>query len=318
MIEAAKAYLADDWQKFTSLLQSQLLSRVDILNKINGYLTERSGKQLRPLLCMLAARLCGGECRENTIRFATSCEMIHTATLLHDDVADESPVRRGAPTVSAMVSPTASVLIGDYWLSRAVDLLTEGDDREVIRYFSNCLNDLAEGEMIQIEKAAAMDTCYDDYIQIITRKTASLFMVSVMCGAHSVNCPPEPFEKLREYARYLGLAFQMRDDILDYSPELAIGKPVLQDVRERKITLPLLGAFENAGAAARADIVARIENGQYDGMLEFVRDNGGIEYAQNILEEHTSKAIEALSPFAGCRAKEILSVLADSLSFRKV
>lgn len=317
MIEAAKAYLAEDWQKFADLLQSQLGSRVDILNKVNEYLMERSGKQLRPLLCMLAARLCGGECREKTIRLAASCEMVHTATLLHDDVADESPLRRGAPTVSAMISPTASVLIGDYWLSRAVDLLSQDGDREVIRYFSRCLNDLAEGEMFQIEKAALMDTCYDDYIRIITYKTASLFMVSVMCGAHSVECSEEAFESLREYARYLGLAFQMRDDILDYSPELAIGKPVLQDVRERKITLPLLGAFENAGAAARADIVARIENGQYDGMLEFVRDNGGIEYAQNILEEHTSKAIEALSPFAGCRAKEILSVLADSLSFRK-
>lgn len=318
MIEAAKAYLAEDWNKFERLFQSQLESRVDILNKINSYLAERSGKQLRPLLCMLAARLCSGVCNENTIRFAASCEMVHTATLLHDDVADSSPLRRGSPTVSAMVSPTASVLLGDYWLARAVDLLTDADDREVIRYFSSCLNDLAEGEMFQIEKAAGMDTDFDDYIRIITHKTASLFMVSVMCGAHSVTCPDNQFRALCEYARCLGLAFQMRDDILDYSPELSTGKPVLQDVRERKITLPLLGAFANAGSAVRSEIVSRIKNGDYDGMLDFVHGNGGIEYAQKILEEYTLKAISALSVFAGGRVRELMESLATSLSLRQI
>jgi len=317
MIQEAKAYLADDWQKFSDLLKNQLNSRVDLLNRINTYLIERSGKQLRPLLCMLTAHLCGGGCREKTIRYAAGCEMIHTATLLHDDVADESSLRRGSPTVSAMVSPTASVLIGDYWLSRAVEFFTDVNDNQAIRYVSNCLNDLAEGEMFQIEKAAAMDTTYSDYIRIITYKTASLFMTSVMCGAHSVGCSGAEFEAVREYARYLGLAFQMRDDILDYSPELATGKPVLQDVRERKITLPLLGAFENGGSAARDDVVERIERGEYEGILEFVQQKKGIEYAQSILEFHTTKAIEALSVFPASRAKEILSVLANNLSFRK-
>ena len=318
MIDEAKAYLAEDWQKFSALLQSSLEARVGLLNQINKYLLERSGKQLRPLLCMLAARLCGGECSESVIRQAASCEMVHTATLLHDDVADESSLRRGSPTVSAMISPTAAVLIGDYWLSRAVDLLTDGGDLEVISYFSSCLNDLAEGEMFQIEKAAAMDTDYSDYINIITKKTASLFMVAVKSGAHSAGCTPGQFSALCEYALNLGLAFQMRDDILDYSPELATGKPVMQDVKERKITLPLLGAFGNAGPEARSRIVEQIEEGRYEGILEFVRSNGGIDYAQKVLEEHTEKAVAALAVFEESPSKALLEALSRQLSFRKI
>lgn len=344
MTAAVKEFLGSDWRSFEQLFAKSLDSRIGILNKVNRYLAERSGKQLRPMLCLLAARLCGGLCKEATIRCAVAAEMIHTATLLHDDVADQSDTRRGNPTVNALMSPQAAVLVGDFWLSRGVAAILDADDSEIFRYFTVCLGDLAEGEMFQIEKAGSLDTSYEDYIYIISHKTSALFRAAMKSGARSVAASPEAVAAVDAFAMHLGHAFQMRDDILDYSPELSIGKPTGQDIRERKITLPLIGAFENAGAAEcaaeaggapgagvssrgsegpglvsfdREGIVAEIEAGRFDSVLPFVQQWGGIGYAQQVLERETSLAVDSLSSFPDIPARRLLCDLARSLCLRE-
>lgn len=318
MIAAVKEYLGQDWKAFEQMFGKALASRIDILNKVNTYLLERSGKQLRPMLCLLAARLCAGKCTQSSLRCAAASEMIHTATLLHDDVADQSDTRRGFPTVSAMLSPTASVLVGDFWLSRGVGTILDADDPVIFRYFTLCLGDLAEGEMFQIEKAESLDTSYEDYIYIISHKTSSLFRAAMKSGARSVGASQEAVAEIDAFALHLGLAFQMRDDILDYSPQLDTGKPAGQDILEHKITLPLIGAFENAGDAARAAVVSDIAADRFNKVLPFVQDNGGIEYSQKVLEKETDLAVAALASFPDSPAKALLCGLARSLCLREV
>ena len=317
MTAAVKEYLGEAWSSFERLFEETLDSRIDILNKVNRYVAERSGKQLRPMLCLLAAQLCAGCCSEASVRSAVAAEMIHTATLMHDDVADQSDTRRGFPTVSAMLSPCAAVLVGDFWLSRGVTAILDTEDGEIFRYYTICLGELAEGEMFQIEKAASLDTTFEDYIYIISHKTSSLFRASMKSGARSVDASDEAIKAVDSFALHLGHAFQMRDDILDYSPSLDIGKPTGQDIRERKITLPLIGAFENAGPAARASVIADIEAERYDGVLPFVLEHGGIEYAQQVLERETALAVDSLDSFPDNAARRLLSDLARSLCLRK-
>lgn len=317
MISEVKAFLGQDWTEFEELFVKQLACEIPILNKVNKYLTERSGKQLRPALCMLAARISVGVCTSGSICCAATSEMVHTATLLHDDVVDESDTRRGAPTISALVSPRASVLVGDYWLSRGVKTLVGNCGIETFGEFAQCIDDLSRGEMFQIEKAASLDTTYDDYIRIISYKTASLFRTAMRTGARNSGAGKAQVEAVDSFALHLGLAFQMRDDILDYSPSLAIGKPTGVDIRERKITLPLLGAFENAGAEARAELLGDVDNDRFDGVMGFVAENGGIEYAQAVLVRETALAVASLADFADSEAKDLLVRLAQSLCLRE-
>ena len=318
MSSEIKTFLGEDWQRFERLFAEMLESPISVLNSVNKYLQERSGKQLRPLLCLLAARMCAGGCSLSSIRCAVASEMIHTATLLHDDVADESSTRRGSPTISALMSPTASVLVGDFWLSRGVWALLDSEDTEIFRYFTACLKDLAEGEMFQIEKADKLDTTYNDYIFIIAHKTASLFVAAMKSGVRSVGGSEASLKAAEQFAYHLGLAFQMRDDILDYSPSLSIGKPTGVDIAERKITLPLLGAMEQAGPESRKGVVDDIENGRYSSVLRFVAENGGLQYAQKELENETRLAIEALACFEDCPARAHLESLARNLCLREV
>ena len=317
MYSEVKAYLGENWQQFERLFADRLESGIPILNKVNAYILERNGKQLRPALCMLAALLCADECSGASVCCAVASEMIHTATLLHDDVADDSDTRRGSPTVSALISPKASVLVGDYWLARGVMSLLDSCGEDTFRDFASCLDDLARGEMLQIEKAASLDTTFDDYISIISCKTASLFRAAMKCGARNSGASEAQVAAIDAFALHLGLAFQMRDDILDYSPSLAIGKPTGVDIRERKITLPLLGAFENAGAEARAELLGDVDNDRFDGVMGFVAENGGIEYAQAVLVRETALAVASLADFADSEAKDLLVRLAQSLCLRE-
>ncbi|MBR3744533.1 MAG: polyprenyl synthetase family protein [Bacteroidales bacterium] len=317
MIAQAKTFLGSDWQKFEELFEKKLSCEIPLLNKVNQYLLARSGKQLRPVLAMLAAHLCAGYCSPASVACAVSSEMIHTATLLHDDVADDSDTRRGSPTVSALISPRASVLVGDYWLARGVTTLIDMCNAETFRYFSVCLDELSRGEMFQIEKAASLDTTYDDYIRIISCKTASLFRAAMKSGARNSGCSDAQLESMDAFALHLGLAFQMRDDILDYSPSLSIGKPTMVDIVERKITLPLICAFDNAGAAAREEVIKDIDEGRTGGVLSFVEKHGGIAGAQAILERETAQATGLLGTFPDSAAKDILCSLAGSLCLRE-
>lgn len=317
-IGSIKEYLGQDWTMVSGRIASALKSDIDLLNSTNDSILSNSGKQLRPMLALLFARACaGGKVTDATIRYASSAELLHNATLLHDDVADDSDQRRGVPTIRSLMGPSVAVLVGDYWLVKAMELILGGEegDTSVIKIFSKTLSDLAEGEMLQLQKAQNGDTDKESYLRIIYNKTASLFEAACVSAAVSVDAVQEYVVAAREYATALGLAFQIQDDILDYAGTESVGKPLGVDILEQKITLPLLGAFSNVGAQEESrvrsmvrDIVSHPE--YRDEIVSFVKCNGGLEYARRELQEYVDKAVNALSVLPDSYEKECLASLA--------
>ena len=318
-IATVKEYLGAEWVAVQECIAASLASDIELLNQTNRSILSHSGKQLRPILALLTARGCSADGRssEATVRYAAAAELMHNATLLHDDVADDSDQRRGVPTIRSLMGPTVSVLLGDYWLVKAMDLIL-GDheaDSKVIRIFSKTLSDLAEGELLQLQKAQSGDTVEEDYLRIIYSKTASLFEASCVSAALSVGASGHIVEAMRSYAVALGRAFQIKDDLLDYDGTESVGKPLGVDILEQKMTMPLLGALVNAGPeedkrvrALVRDIVGHPEH--RDEIVDFVKRNGGLEYASNRLDYYVNQAVEALNILPDSYEKELLVKLA--------
>lgn len=319
-IRTIKTFLGDDWGRFEAELQEVLHSDTKLLNEINSKILDNSGKQLRPMLSLLASRACG-KVNDISLRCATASELIHTATLLHDDVADNSPLRRGVPTIMSLFGPSVSVLIGDYWLSRAMGLLVRCAANDIIAEFSSALGDLAEGEMLQMQKASTADTDMADYIRIITCKTASLFRASMVSGAYSVSASHEQTDAIRTYSLALGIAFQMRDDIFDYMPALDVGKKLGVDILEQKITIPLLEALSRCpyseGVKIR-DMVRNIssDSSARDMIVDFVNRYDGIEHSMRTLDRYVREAVVSLAPVKDSDEKDCLVALAHYVGER--
>lgn len=313
--------LGEDWTRMRELIRAGLHTDVALLEDVNGQVFAHSGKMLRPLISLLVAKALG-EPNDDSLHYAAASELLHNATLMHDDVADESSERRGAPTVSAMLGPSAAVLVGDFWLAKAVEtvFVTERFSR-VVKFFSDTLSDLAEGEMYQLEKASSADTTEEDYFRIIQCKTASLFVAAAVSGACSVDAPEELQEAAKAYATALGSAFQIKDDILDYAGSGELGKPVGMDLKEQKITLPLIGALSTLEdeSPVRDKILHIHEHPEYCGQLHsFVIERGGIEYAAARLQEYIDKAVDALRPVPDSPARDALVEIARFNAFRQV
>ena len=316
-IKSVREYLGKDWEAVKEKIETSLMSDIALLNATNSSILSNSGKQLRPLLALLVARACfGHQISEATIRYAAAAELLHNATLLHDDVADNSDQRRGVPTIMSLMGPSVSVLVGDYWLVKAMEMIlgSSEEDHMVTKIFSKTLSDLAEGEMLQLQKAQNGDTVQDDYLRIIYSKTASLFEAACVSAAISVNASEEYMTAARNYAVALGIAFQIKDDILDYSGTESVGKPLGVDILEQKITMPLLGAIAHAPAQESRirDLVKGIvDHPEYrDEIVTFVKENSGIEYAVRQLDKYVEKAVEALSVLPLCRERALLEDLA--------
>lgn len=317
-IRQVKEYVGSDWQAVQDTISRSLHSDIRLLDMTNASILSNSGKQMRPLLTLLFARACnGGTITEATIRYAASAELLHNATLLHDDVADSSTQRRGVPTIMSLMGPSVAVLIGDYWLVKALDIiLAEApSDHRVIKIFSKTLSALAEGELLQLQKAQNGDTVEEDYLQIIYNKTASLFEAACLSAVLSVGASPQMEKAAIDYSVALGLAFQIQDDILDYSGTDSVGKPLGVDVLEQKITIPLIGALSNVSdqeqkrvRALVNDIVGHPEH--RDEIVAFVKENGGLEYARKRLEEYVDKAVRALDVLEDSQEKRFLVELA--------
>ncbi len=302
-------------------MRAALQSDVELLDRVNDGILGHKGKMLRPMTCLLIASSLGAVC-EDTVRLAAASELLHNATLMHDDVADESMERRGSPTIVSLLGPTAAVLVGDFWLSRAVALVFDTACREKVeRLFSQTMADLSEGEMLQLQKAESADTDEEAYFRIIYNKTASLFVASCVSAAISADAPPEMQDAARQYARCLGIAFQIKDDILDYAGNRNLGKPVGIDIREGKITLPLLGALRNSDRAGEIRSMVR-EIGSHPEYCEeirnFVLENGGIEYSSIVLDEYIGKAEKALDAFPEGWARDALALVARYNAYRMV
>ena len=317
-MDRIKKYIETEWSAVQEKISSALLSDIDLLNSTNKSILSNSGKQLRPLLAILFARLCtDGNPSEATIRYAAASELLHNATLLHDDVADDSSQRRGVPTIMSLMGPSVSVLVGDYWLVKAMQLILQSAQTDVraIKIFSKTLSDLAEGEMLQLQKAQKGDTTEDDYTRIIYNKTASLFEAACLSAVVSVGADAAAEKAAADYSVALGLAFQIKDDILDYAGTESVGKPLGVDILEQKITLPLLGALASVSPEDEARVRGMISDiaghpEHRDEIVRFVKENGGLEYSERRLGEYVEKAVAALGSFKDCPEKEFLMQLA--------
>lgn len=323
-LDEIKDFLGQDWKDTDALIRSSLESDISLLNATNKAILDHSGKQLRPIVSLLVARACGGgRVNADSVRYAAAAELLHNATLLHDDVADSSCERRGAPTVMAILGGPASVLLGDFWLVKALEniLASSANCNEVIRIFAGTLSSLAEGEMLQLQKASSGDTVEEDYYRIIYSKTASLFEAAFVSAAISVNAPADWIEAVRDYAVSLGIAFQIKDDIFDYSDGKKIGKPVGIDLEEQKITLPLLGALAAASLERakqiRGMVLDILEHPEYkEEIVGFVKEGKGIEYAVSRLEDYVSKAVDALAVLPDSKEKDYLVKIAGFTAYR--
>ncbi len=315
-IKSVKEYLGNDWNAVQHKIEESLKSDIALLDATNNSILSNSGKQLRPLLALLVARACAQGITEATVAYAAAAELLHNATLLHDDVADNSDQRRGVPTIMSLMGPSVSVLVGDYWLVKAMELVlgASESDNKVMKIFSKTLSDLAEGEMLQLQKAQNCDTSEDDYLRIIYSKTASLFEAACVSAALSVNAPDEYCRAAKDYAVALGIAFQIKDDILDYSGTESVGKPLGVDILEQKITMPLLGAFANAPSEEsriRGIVKGIVDNpSNRDEIVAFVKDNDGLEYAVQQLNKYVARAIRALAVLPLGQERALLQELA--------
>ena len=319
--ESIIEYLGSDWVRMKEIMSASLSSDVALLDNLNSNILSNSGKMLRPMIALLVCHALGKP-NEDSLRFAAAAELLHNATLMHDDVADMSVERRGKPTLYSILGPTAAVLVGDFWLSKTVEVVYGCDCRtEAVSIFTKTMSDLSEGEMLQMDKADRADTDESDYFRIIYGKTASLFVAAASSAAISVGAPEDLVGAVRHYAKCLGIAFQIKDDILDYAGTPELGKPVGIDLLEQKITLPLLGALK--GSDRESEIRAMVRNIRECPencalIRQFVQENSGIEYATERLNQYVEEAVRALDPLPDSYAKDALKSIAKFNSYRQI
>ena len=314
------AYLKPGLEQVETFIAAALRSDIELLNSTNRSLREHPGKMMRPMLALLVAGAAGPASPqpEDTYRYAATAELLHNATLLHDDVVDGAKERRGMPTVASLLGGSAAVLVGDFWLAKCLKLVLGGrrETYRVLGLFAQTIGYLTEGEMLQMQKATTADTTQEDYMRIIYGKTASLFESTAFSAAISVGASEEVIRAMGDYAVQLGLAFQIKDDIFDYSDEAqALGKPVGIDLKEQKITQPLLCALETVPVEEQQRIrglVARIADNPAlaDEVSVFVKAHDGISRAIARMEKHIEKAVSILDILPESRDKDYLRKLA--------
>ena len=297
---------------FKEYFRSAMRNRVFLLDQVVQYLLRQKGKQLRPILVLLTARACGG-ITESTYRAAALVELLHTATLVHDDVVDEADRRRGMFSINALWKNKVAVLLGDFLLSRGLLLALDHREYELLHIVSDAVRRMSEGELLQIEKARKLDIDESTYYSIISDKTASLLSACTSCGAHSAGVDEATQEAMRSFGEELGMAFQIRDDLFDFGAK-DVGKPLGIDLQEKKMTLPLIHALEKADGKQKKRImkVVRQKNKSKDDVMEvgaFVTEHGGIEYARATMMKHADKALEILETLPDTDARGALANL---------
>ena len=315
-IKEIHTFLQEDLARVEAQIDALLRSDVPLLDATNRRLREHPGKMLRPMLALLVGGALGRKTAD-TCRFAAAVELLHNATLLHDDVVDGAASRRGLPTVFSQLGASPAVLLGDYWLVACLKLIlgAERHVRQVLDLFSNTLGHLTEGELLQLEKTSRADTTQADYLRIVYGKTASLFETAALSAAVSVEATEEQCRAAGAFARQLGTAFQIKDDIFDYSePSAALGKPVGIDLKEQKVTQPLLSALETVPAgeadAVRAKVARLADHPeQEEEVRAFVRVHEGVARAERVMDDHINEALASLDTFPASAEKEYLAAL---------
>lgn len=305
---------AADMGTVNALIRSRLASDVVLINQIAEHIIGSGGKRLRPMLHLLAARSAGYK-GDDHVPLAALIEFIHTSTLLHDDVVDESDLRRGRKTANALWGNAASVLVGDFLYSRSFQMMVELDDMRIMRILADTTNRIAEGEVLQLLNIGNADTTEQAYMDVIERKTAVLFAAATRLGAVLAKLPPEQEEALAQYGLDLGFAFQIADDVLDYVSDAdTLGKNIGDDLAEGKPTLPVIHAIANSPPEQAASLRRAIESGgldSLDNIVAAIRDSGALEHARSRAEHHARSAQSALSVLPASAARDALGVLAE-------
>lgn len=313
--------VAEEFKRFNEDFADSLRSETHRLQSAIDQILNSTGKHIRPLLVLLTAKACG-QVTDNTINSAVLLELLHTATLIHDDVIDETKQRRGIPSLNAIFDNRISVLVGDYVLSTALIRSIQTGSLQIIGIVSNLGRDLSEGEIKQMETAEESILDEACYMQVIRKKTAMLLSACAQIGAISAGASPELVARCAEFGEYLGYSFQIKDDIFDYFKEANIGKPTGNDIREGKITLPLLHALKEGRREDIAHYLHIIQQKEFttenmDALIDFAKANGGIEYAEMRMKEYHAKAVAVLQSLPESEARTSLLLLADYITERK-
>ena len=306
---------------FESKFKNSLKSNVSLLDRIMHYIIKRKGKQMRPMFVFLSAKLFGNF-EESTYRAASMIELLHTATLVHDDVIDEANFRRGFFSINALWKNKIAVLVGDFLLSRGLLLAVKHEEFGLLKIMSTAVQDMSEGELLQIEKARKLDITEKVYFDIIRQKTATLIAACCASGANSVGQNKEIVEKMRLFGEKAGIAFQIKDDLFDYIQNPLIGKPTGIDIREQKMTLPLIYTLNSVDKKLKTQIINTIKNYHKDDkkvaeVIAVVKENGGLEYAKKIMNDYHKSALDILNTFEDNQAKESLILLLNYVVNRK-
>ena len=312
--------IAKELEIFEKVFKDSVKSHVSLLDTIMRYIVKRKGKQLRPMFVLLSAKLTG-QINDKTYRAASLVELLHTATLVHDDVVDESYERRGFFSINALWKNKVAVLVGDYLLSKGLLLSLDNDDFEVLKILSHAVKQMSEGELLQIEKARNLNLQEDTYFEIIKNKTASLLASSCAAGAYSTSQDQLAADKMRQFGEWVGIAFQIKDDLFDYGNE-DVGKPTGNDIREKKLTLPLIYTLNNCSAALKKDLIYIIKNEnrrkeKVNEVIDAVKKSGGIAYSQQKMEAYRDKALQLLYEFEDSEVRQSLEELVRYTTDRK-
>jgi octaprenyl-diphosphate synthase len=311
-IKTIQAPIAAEMELFELKFRSFMKSNVMLLDQIMNYIVKRKGKQLRPMFVFLTAKTCG-EVNETTYRGAALIELLHTATLVHDDVVDDSNYRRGFFSVNALWKNKIAVLVGDYLLSRGLLLSIDNNDFDLLRIVSHAVREISEGELLQLEKARRLDITEDVYYEVIRQKTASLIAACCAVGASSVDASSETIDKARTFGEKVGIAFQIKDDLFDYGTQ-EVGKPLGIDIKEKKMTLPLIYALSKASWSEKRDIIYMIKNQSHKPkkvaeVIDFVKRSGGIEYATQAMQAYQDEALSVLHTLPDSENRQALEQL---------
>lgn len=315
-----KAPINQELITFESYFRDTMKSRVPLLDRITYYIVKRKGKQLRPMFVLYCARLCGS-IDETTYIAASMVELLHTATLVHDDVVDDAMTRRGFFSINALWKNKAAVLVGDYLLSKGLLIALESEQHRLLSVMSKAVREMSEGELLQMEKSRSLDIDESTYFDIIQKKTASLISASCEAGAASTTTDENLITEIAAFGLKIGMAFQMKDDLFDYG-ENHVGKPVGNDIKEKKMTLPLIHTLEHMSSSERRKILKRIRRHHDDQkkmkeIIQMVRNGPGMDYTRQKMIDYKNEAIQHLNQFADNDVYEKVVELVDYVIERK-
>jgi octaprenyl-diphosphate synthase len=311
-IDEIKKPIAADIDAFEERFKSSMQSSVPLLDRITHYIVKRKGKQIRPMFVFFSASICGG-ITDATHRGAALVELLHTATLVHDDVVDNSYQRRGFFSINALWKNKIAVLVGDFLLSKGLLLSIENHDFKLLQIVSEAVKQMSEGELLQVEKVRRMDVDEPIYYEVIRQKTASLIASCCACGAASAAADEATIEKMRAFGEKIGIAFQIKDDMFDFGTD-DVGKPLGIDIKEKKVTLPLIYSLNNTTSSERKRIINLVKNHNDDPkkieqIIRFVKESGGLQYAETQMKKYQEEAFEILNTFPKSESRESLEQL---------